>query len=74
MPSRIRRLLPSTVLKNVTVINTRDEHGETNTVTGFTRVGTNAVAFGSLILAATPEENENKKGAFPPPSNRGQRP
>ena len=39
-PSRIRRLLLSTVPNNVTVINTRDEHGDR-----FIPIGKNAVAF-----------------------------
>jgi hypothetical protein len=48
LPSRISKLLPSTVPNNVTVINTRDERGGR-----IIPVGTNPVAFGSFILAGT---------------------
>ena len=48
LASRIRKLLPSTVPNNVTVIKTRDERGGRLIL-----VGTNPVAFASFILAAT---------------------
>jgi hypothetical protein len=48
LPSRISKLLPSTVPNNVTVIKTRDERGGRLIL-----VGTNPVAFATFILAAT---------------------
>jgi hypothetical protein len=54
LSSRIRKLLPSTVPNNVTVINTRDERGGRLIL-----VGTNPVAFGSPPHLC----KGNKKGA-----------
>jgi hypothetical protein len=48
LPSRISKLLPSTVPNNVTVIKTRDERGGRLIL-----VGTNPVSFATFILAAT---------------------
>jgi hypothetical protein len=61
LPSRIRKLLPSTVPNNVTVINTRDEHG------GRLYPGWHIRGRVWVVHHRSTGVKENKKGAFKPP-------